>query len=92
VPASVKPSASQTITLANIGASPLTVTSISSPGCAAANFSVASPGTPQALNTCDIFPVIATYNGKIAAGSDSCTVTITTTAGSKVLTLLGTSQ
>ncbi len=93
VGASVKPSVPQTITLVNSGAGPLTISSIDvPPGCV--NFTVSAPTVPPSriLNECDSLPIVVIYNGTITSGSQTCTITVTTDAGVRTFTLLGTSQ
>ena len=87
----------QTITIANSGNQPLTVTAVTlttplGGGGGCAKFSVSS--TPATLNQCETTPIIATYNATTTATAspDLCTVTITTNAGTKTLTLVGTTQ
>ena len=99
VPPSETPSAPQTMQIINNGTAPLTVTGIATnpaqPGCA--NF-VFGPAIPPAmavtLNECEALPVTVTYKGPTppATATDVCTLTITTNAGTKQFTLIGSSQ
>lgn len=90
-PASVK-GTSQTISIINTGAAPLTVQSITTTCGAGSNFTVPTSASPQTLNTCDALPLTISYNGSTTAGSSTCSVTITTDAGTKTFNLTGTSQ
>jgi hypothetical protein len=94
VPATVKPSAPQTVNITNTGAGTLTVNSITVPVTAACGrFNVSPNGAVGAvLSQCDAQPVIVTYSGQTAPVADQCTITINTTAGTRNLTLVGTSQ
>jgi hypothetical protein len=67
------------------------VTTPATPGCA--KFSVSS-GAPVTLNQCETSPIIATYNATTTPTPtpDTCVVTITTNAGTRTLTLVGTTQ
>lgn len=90
-PASVAPSGPQTVNVTNTGTGTLTINSVTAgPGCT--NFTVSSPSTPTNLAPCDPFPVTAVYNGQTTAGTQQCTVTLNTSAGTRTLTLSGTSQ
>ena len=96
-PASVKPSASQIVTIVNtgFGLTPLNVAVISFSGAGCAQFSIVPliPPSPQvSLNQCETQPIVVQYNGKIPAGSDQCAITLTTSAGNRTLNLIGTSQ
>ncbi len=95
VPASVTPSPSQTVNIVNTGSAPLNVTGITASGAGCARFSIVPlipPSGPVTLNQCDSQPLIVQYNGTVAPGSDQCTINITTNAGNKSLSLIGTSQ
>lgn len=95
VPPSVAPSTVQTVTIVNTGSTPLNITSITQSGAGCARFSIVPliPPSPSAsLNQCDNQPLVVQYNGKTSPGSDQCSVTINTNAGSKTLGLIGTSQ
>ena len=91
VPASVAPSANQTVNLVNAGTANLTITAVSNT-CDPALFTVSLPSPGQQLGTCEIAPIIARYNGTTGGGTQSCTVTVTTDAGARTFTLTGTSQ
>jgi len=89
-PASVTPSAQQTVTLTNSGSAPLTVNSVTnSAGCSA--FTITTPPVPTTLQTCDPFQIFATYNGPTppAPGSNTCTITVATSVGNRGFTLSG---
>lgn len=92
-PASVAPSSPQTIQIVNNGTTALTVNSVSTAGAGCANF-VFGPAVPPTvtLNECESLPVSVTYLGQTTPGTQTCTLTITTTAGTKNLLLVGTSQ
>ncbi|MDQ3280404.1 MAG: IPT/TIG domain-containing protein [Acidobacteriota bacterium] len=90
-PATVAPSAPQTVTFFNSGTGTLTINSVT-PGAGCGNFSISTPTVPAALATCDSFPVTAIYNGTTTPSAQQCTVTIGTSAGTRTLTLSGTSQ
>ena len=96
VPASVKPSASQIVTIVNTGFGvPLNVTGISASGAGCAQFSIVPlipPAPSVSLDPCGTQPIVVQYNGKIPAGSDVCAITLTTSAGNRTLSLVGTSQ
>lgn len=95
VPASVAPSPSQTVNIVNTGSAPLSVTGISASGAGCARFSIVPlipPSPSVTLNQCDIQPLIVQYNGTVAPGSDQCAINITTNAGNRTLSLIGTSQ
>ncbi len=95
VPVSVKPSATQTVNIVNTGSAPLNVTSISASGAGCARFSIVPlipPSPTITLNQCDSQPVVVQYNGTTVAGTDQCAITINTSAGSRTLSLVGTSQ
>jgi hypothetical protein len=91
VPPSTTPSAVQTVNLVNNGAAPLNVTSITD-NCAAANFTVSYRDDPYSLGQCEVEAITARYNGTTAGGTQSCTITVTTNAGSRTFNLSGTSQ
>lgn len=93
-PATVTPSPSQTVNVGNTGTAPLTITSATTTCSPLVNhFAVAVPASGTVLNQCDVAPVTAQYNGTTTAGtSDSCTITLNTTAGNRTFTLTGTSQ
>jgi hypothetical protein len=87
------PAPAQTVTITNagggIGGTGLQITSIAQSGCA--NFSISFPTTPVSLGPCDPFPIQANYNRSVP-GSDQCTLTISTSAGTHTLTLSGSAQ
>lgn len=94
-PATMTPSAPQTITVVNTGAGPLNITSVTQTGTGCANFAITQPAAPQTLNPCDSADITALYNPPVAGGpgqSASCTVTILTDAGTKILSLIGTTN
>jgi len=100
VPAFPTPSASQTINIVNAGfdptgTSPLTITSataadVTPGGCS--RFSITLPSTPENLGTCEFDVIIAQYLGRVPAGTDQCRITLVTNAGTRNLTLTGSSQ
>jgi hypothetical protein len=94
VPPSVAPSPAQTVTIVNRGTAPLTVNSVTTdpatPGCS--QFSVVPPSTPVILQQCDTAPIIAQFNGSTTPSTVSCNVIVNTSAGTRTLTLIGTSQ
>jgi len=95
VPATVTPSPSQTVTIVNTGSAPLSVTGISASGAGCARFSIVPlipPSPSVTLNQCDVQPLIVQYNGSTTPGSDQCAINITTNAGNRTLSLIGTSQ
>jgi hypothetical protein len=87
--------APQTIVFTNTGLGVLNITSATTT-CAntgAANtFTVSLPTTPTPLNTCENVPIIARYSGSTSPGSNSCTITLVTDAGTRTLTVNGSSQ
>jgi hypothetical protein len=85
------PSAAQTIQLVDAGAGTLTINSLTQSG-SCGNFTIGSPSTPQTLNSCDSFPVVAQYTRTASTGSDVCTITFSTSNGSRSLTLIGNAQ
>jgi IPT/TIG domain len=98
VPASVKPSASQTVTIVDTGAGPVVITGssttdVTAGGCS--HFAITLP-TAQTLNQCDTAPILAQYNGQTSSAVDQCKITINYTINSvpnsKSLTLTGISQ
>lgn len=85
------PAPAQTVTFTNAGSGTLTITGVSQAGAGCANFSVSTPSTPAVLNACDPFPVQVNYN-RNTPGTDQCTLTVATSAGSRTLTLSGQAQ
>ena len=92
VPASVTPSQAQTLNVVNAGRAPLEVQSISATTAGCAFFTISAPPTPQTLQTCEVAPITARYNGSTTPGTQSCTLTVVTDAGTRSFTLTGTSQ
>ena len=92
VPASVEPSEAQIVNVVNAGQEPLTVTAISQSGAGCPFFTISAPPVPLILNTCEAAPIFAQYNGSTAPGTHSCTLTVTTDAGTRSFTLTGISQ
>jgi hypothetical protein len=90
VPASVAPSEPQTVTIVNSGTGTLTVQSVTETNCS--DFTISRPPTPSSLATCGQYPITAVYNGTTSPSSQQCTVTITTNAGNRTLTLTGSSR
>ncbi|MEA2464124.1 MAG: hypothetical protein QOJ98_1871 [Acidobacteriota bacterium] len=90
-PATVAPSAGQSVAIANSGTGTLVVNSVT-PGAGCTNFTVSAPPTPANVETCDAFTVSAVYRGTTTPGTEQCTVTVSTNAGTRTLTLSGTSQ
>jgi hypothetical protein len=89
--------ASQTVDLVNIGNGPLNITAVTltaAGGTGCARFNVSTGGVPATLNQCEIFPIIASYNAPTTPTPvpDQCNVTLTTNAGNRTLTLIGSSQ
>lgn len=92
VPPTVTQPPSQTVTLVNTGPAPLIVTSITN-NCNSSDFQVlTSPTPPVTLSSCDTLAIVASYTAKTAPSTSQCTVTITTNAGTKTLTLTGVSK
>jgi hypothetical protein len=94
-PTSVAPSAPQIVTIVNTGSTTLTVNTISQSGAGCAHFSIVPlipPSPTVSLNQCETQPVVVQYNGTTSPGTDQCAVTITTNAGNRTLSLIGTSQ
>jgi hypothetical protein len=95
VPASVTPSAPQTVSLVNNGTAPLIVSAIGTngaPGCAQFQFAFPATGT---LNQCDIDAFTVVYTGNQTTPqkeSDTCSIVVTTNAGTKTIPLLGITQ
>jgi hypothetical protein len=85
------PAPAQTLTVTNAGNGTLTVNSLTQSGAGCANFAVSAPTTPATLNQCDPFPIQVNYT-RAAPGSDQCTLTLTTSAGIRTLTLSGQAQ
>jgi hypothetical protein len=90
VPATVTPSAPQTVTVVNSGTGTLTVMSVTETNCG--DFSINRPSTPASLATCDQFPITAVYNGTTSPSTQQCTVTVVTNDGTRTLTLTGSSR
>ena len=90
-PASVAPSAPQTVTLTNTGTGTLTVQSVT-PGAGCGNFVFSNPTPPTPVGPCDPFPITAVYQGQTTTVTNTCTVTVQTDAGTRTLTLTGTSR
>jgi hypothetical protein len=80
------------------GATPLTVTSITQTGAGGTGctrFSVVTnPNPPATLNVCDTLGISVSYTAPTTPTpvADQCTLTITTNAGTRTITLSGTSQ
>lgn len=95
-PVAGSPAPSQTVTITNAGGGTglngLHVTSITQSGAGCANFSV-SPAVPPAvtLGPCDPLPIQVNYN-RNTPGTDQCTLTVNTDAGTRTLTLSGQAQ
>ncbi len=91
---SVTPSASQTVQLVNNGTAPLNVTAITQSGAGCSQFAIAAPPIPPTitLNTCEALPIIVTFTGQTTPATVTCTLTVTTNAGTKTFLLIGTSQ
>src|SRR5438132_2777502 len=94
--ASETPSSPQTLQIVNNGTAPLMITGIVG-GAGCGNFVIA-PSIPPAnavtLNQCESLPITVTFQGPNppAKGTDICTLTVTTNAGTKQFTLVGSSQ
>lgn len=91
-PATVAPSAPQTITATNTGTGTLTVNSVTPTGAGCAFFDISTPSTPSLLQPCDPFPITAVYSGSTAPATHQCTLTISTDAGVRTVNLTGRSQ
>jgi hypothetical protein len=85
------PAPAQTLTVTNAGLGTLTVNSVTQSGAGCVNFAVSAPTTPATLNQCDPFPIQVNYT-RAAPGTDQCTLTVTTSAGTRTLTLSGQAQ
>jgi hypothetical protein len=92
VPPSVAPSEAQIVNVVNAGQTPLTVTAINTAGAGCAFFTISAPPVPLTLGTCEAAPIFAQYNGSTTPGTHSCTLTVTTDAGTRSFTLTGISQ
>jgi hypothetical protein len=102
VPPSVTPTvvvtpSSQTVNVVNTGNGPLMITAVTETaagGTGCARFTVSTGGLPATLNQCDIFPINASYNAPTVPTPvpDQCNVTLTTNAGTRTLTLIGSSH
>jgi hypothetical protein len=92
-PATVTPSPTQVIQLVNNGTAPLDIQSITQVGAGCVNF-VSGPMVPPVvtLNQCESLPVSVTYVGQTTAGTQTCTLTVTSNAGTKTFLLVGTSR
>jgi hypothetical protein len=90
-PAAGVPAPAQTVTITNAGLGTLTVNSVTQSGAGCANFAVSTPATPANLGQCDPFPIQVNYT-RAAPGSDQCTLTVSTNAGTRTLTLSGQAQ
>jgi hypothetical protein len=92
---SVAPSPPQTVQIINTGTAPLLITGIATSGPGCGNF-VFGPAIPPAaavtLNQCESLPVSVTYTGQTTPTVETCTLTITTNAGTKNFLLVGSSQ
>jgi hypothetical protein len=89
------PAPAQTVTVTNAGngtgVNALQVTSVTQSGAGCVNFAVSTPTTPATLNQCDPFPIQVNYT-RAAPGTDQCTLTVNTNAGTRTLTLSGQAQ
>ncbi|MEO6258728.1 MAG: IPT/TIG domain-containing protein [Thermoanaerobaculia bacterium] len=96
VTTTVTQSTPQTLTLANTGPAPLTITSITQTGATCSAFSVFGPPTPTTLNQCESAPITVTYKGSQSTppvpSTDTCQLQVLTSAGNKTFNLLGSSQ
>jgi hypothetical protein len=92
-PATVTPGPTQTIQLVNNGTAPLNIQSITQVGAGCANFA-SGPMVPPVvtLQQCESLPVSVTYVGQTAPGTQTCTLTVTSNAGTKTFLLVGTSR
>jgi hypothetical protein len=93
-PATVAPSSPQNLFLVNNGTSPLDIQSVTKgaqPGCA--DFQV-GPAIPPVitLNQCESIPITVVFTGQTTPGTETCTLTVTTSAGTRNFLLVGTSQ
>jgi hypothetical protein len=98
VPPSMTPSATQTIQVVNNGTAGLDITAITTTngaGTGCLHFAIAAPPIPPTitLQTCEALPISVKYNGTTPVpATDTCTLTITTNAGSKSFLLVGSTQ
>lgn len=90
-PVAGTPAPAQTVVFTNTGSGTLTVTGVSQAGAGCANFAVSTPSTPASLAACDPFPVQVNYK-RNTAGNDQCTLTVSTSAGSRTMALSGQAQ
>lgn len=87
------PAPDQTLTFTNTGSGTITVTSLTNLCPAGPNgFTVIPPGFPTTLGPCDPFPIVFHYNTGAAGSSQTCQVTINTSAGNRTITLSGNTQ
>src|SRR5204862_1638588 len=93
-PATVAPSSPQTMALVNNGNAPLDIQSVTVPATVACSHFIVGPPVPPivTLNTCESLPITVQYNGTTTAGTETCTLTVTTNAGTKNFLLVGTSR
>jgi hypothetical protein len=84
------PAPGQTVIFTNSGAGTVTITSaVLGGGCG--NFQLNAPATPFTLSPCDPFPVTVNYT-RNTPGFDTCSVIVTSSAGSRTLTFSGSAQ
>ena len=89
----VTPSTTQTIQLVNNGTAPLDIQSITQVGAGCPDFPT-GPAVPPVitLQQCESLPVSVTFTGQTMPGTETCTLTVTTNAGTKTFLLVGTSR
>jgi len=92
-PATVSPSSPQTLSLVNNGTAPLTINSVTTAGAGCVNFLV-GPAVPPTvtLNECEFLPITVTYTGSTTPITETCTLTVNSTGGTKNFLLVGTSK
>jgi len=93
-PATVSPSSPQTMALVNNGTAPLDIQSITVPATVPCSHFIVGPAVPPivTLNTCESLPITVTYTGQTTAITETCTLTVTTNAGTRNFLLVGTSK
>jgi hypothetical protein len=92
-PATVSPGPPQIIQLVNNGTAPLDIQSITQSGAGCAQF-ISGPAVPPVvtLNQCESLPANVIFLGSTTPGTVTCTLTVTTNAGTKTFLLVGTSR
>lgn len=85
------PATPQTIFLANTGAAALTINSVTTT-CTNPPFSISAPPNGTVLQQCDSAAITMSYAGRTTVTTEQCTVTVSTSAGTKTLTVIGQTQ